>query len=179
MAFKKNWNSDAGAKLSEDGVFRYLLWRGTWQATAANGTCLFVMLNPSTADASKDDPTIRKCIAFADRWGFLRIEVVNLYAFRSSSPKALKSAGYPVGPDNDREIAEAVKRARRVCLAWGNNAQPERADVVTKLVAQARSERSETCALHLNADGSPAHPLYQRNDAQIILFPKGAPPCTS
>jgi hypothetical protein len=77
----------SGAELSACRTYRYRLWR-QWDADLA--PVVWVMLNPSTADESADDPTIRKCIGFAQRWGYGGIEVVNLYAYRSPDPRQLK-----------------------------------------------------------------------------------------
>jgi hypothetical protein len=107
---------DRGATLSDCGRYRYRLWR-RW---ADGPTVLFVMLNPSTADADVDDPTIRRCIGFARSWGAGALEVVNLYAWRATQPAELKAAVGPVGEypwqphvrhhinRNDVEIEEAA-----------------------------------------------------------------------
>ena len=92
------------AVLSDCGTYRYRLWR-KW---GCGSPLLFVMLNPSTADAEVDDATIRRCLGFADAHGFGELEVVNLYAYRATDPADLKRAGYPVGPDNDAHIEDAM-----------------------------------------------------------------------
>ncbi|GCL64357.1 DUF1643 domain-containing protein [Pseudaquabacterium pictum] len=112
------------AIVSECKRFRYVLGR-RW---GAGQPLLFVMLNPSTADDKKDDPTIRRCIAFAHAHGFPAFEVVNLFAFRTPKPAALKQAGWPVGPHNDTQIAEAASNAAAICLAWGAQAGHARAE---------------------------------------------------
>ena len=158
------------AVVSPCGRYRYSLTRG-WGADLANQPrLLYVMLNPSTADAGQDDPTIRKCIGFAQRLGFLALEVVNLYAFRATDPKALKAAGYPVGPDNDLHIRSALARCHRtVVCAWGVNARGlARPAEVLQLI---RSVGYEPHALDLCADGTPSHPLmlpYSCADRQLL-----------
>ena len=107
------------ARISKSRRYRYTLTR----EFDGDSTCLFIMLNPSSADAVQDDPTIRRCIGFAKREGFGRLEVVNLYAFRSKSPSALFADLDPVGPDNTGEIRKALGRADVVIVAWGNNAR--------------------------------------------------------
>src|SRR5437870_4841901 len=109
------------AVISPCGKFRYRLTR-QWGEGAA---LPFVMLNPSTADAEQDDPTIRKCVGFAKRMGYDGIEVVNLYAYRATKPADLKKAGYPRGPENDRHIEAALveSHANSVICAWGVNAR--------------------------------------------------------
>ena len=96
--FSSNPNTDETIKratISEDGLYRYALSR-TWEGPI--WSLAFIMLNPSTADATEDDPTIRKCIGFAQRNGCNAIEVVNLFAFRATDPNDLRRAGYPVSP---------------------------------------------------------------------------------
>src|SRR5690606_18576726 len=91
------------ARFSPCGQYRYLLTRPIpapfWKPDA--GEAVFVMLNPSTADASEDDPTIRRCIGFAKEWGCTGLTVANLYALRSTDPKGLWKHRDPVGPEND------------------------------------------------------------------------------
>jgi hypothetical protein len=143
------------AVISGCGAFRYVLTRNWTDDTAS--VLLFVMLNPSTADAGIDDPTIRKCIGFAQRLGYGGIEVVNLYAYRATDPRALKTAGYQVGPDNDRYTMAAIRRAANVALAWGANARGMiRPDIVLRMVREAGVT---PMALRRLADGVPEHPL--------------------
>jgi hypothetical protein len=106
------------ATISDCGKFRYRLFR-KW---GCGSPLLFVMLNPSTADGEKDDATIRRCLRFAMAHDFGELEVVNLFAYRATDPKELRRAGYPVGPENDQHITDAVREAAAVCLAWGSNA---------------------------------------------------------
>ncbi len=81
---------------------------------------LFVMLNPSTADDEVDDPTIRRCIGFARRWGFMHLMVGNLFAVRSTDPRRLLTTPEPVGKENDRNLLEMAGLAHRIVYAWGN-----------------------------------------------------------
>jgi len=125
---------------------------------------LWIMLNPSRADALVDDPTIRRCIGFARAWGYAEMEVVNLYAFRASEPEALRRHADPVGPDNDRHIAEALARAAQTIVAWGAfEWARERADHVLSLIPSAR-------CLGLTRAGFPRHPLYVKSDARPITL---------
>lgn len=105
------------------GNYRYALWRrwtdGVRAEGATDGLCLFVMLNPSTADAFVDDPTLKSCIRLAKGWGFGRLAVGNLYGWRSPKPKNLLTAPDPVGPDNDEWLDELLSEASRVVVAWG------------------------------------------------------------
>ena len=103
----RNIGSASGAVLSDDGFYRYRLWR-RWDASRP--PCVWVMINPSTADARTDDPTIRRVVAFSRAWGFGSIEVFNLFGLRAVSPTALVEHPEPVGPDNDRILAEYVEQ---------------------------------------------------------------------
>jgi hypothetical protein len=149
-----------GAILSDCGAFRYRLWR-YWEPERS--PMVFIMLNPSTADANEDDPTIRKCIGFAKRYSHGGIEVLNLYAYRATKPAALKAAGFLVGPDNDRHLQAVIdsqmengRRDNFVC-AWGANARglARPLDVLDML----RTNGVRARALHFTNDGIPAHPL--------------------
>lgn len=144
-----------GALLSECGKFRYRLWR-RWDAELQ--PLGFVMLNPSTADATDDDQTIRKCVGFAKRLGYGAIEVVNLYAYRATKPKDLRAAGYPVGPDNDTHIEwVAAHTGGKMICAWGSNAKGlARPDEVLKSL---RAWGVAPLALQINDGGIPAHPV--------------------
>lgn len=121
------------ADISPCGTYRYLLtrWWGDPEQTnrMRQRSPLFVMLNPSTADATNDDHTIIKCRGFAEYWGYEGIKVVNLYAHRTRWPRELKAAGYPVGPRNKPVVTTEVMTAFRlnapIVLAWGGNAEPE------------------------------------------------------
>lgn len=153
------------ALVSPCGLYRYWLTR-TWDQSRP--PACFVMLNPSTADAERDDPTVRRCVGFAKRWGWGGLAVVNLFAFRATSPKDLKRAQEPVGPDNDRHLLEFARRAGVAVAAWGaHGAHLGRAREVVALL------RGAGVALHClgtTADGSPRHPLYVRADRALTPF---------
>jgi hypothetical protein len=155
------------ARLSDDGVYRYTLgrrWVTDWEAPAA----VFVMLNPSTADAEVDDPTIRRCISFAKAFECGALHVVNLYAYRATKPADLWRADDPIGPDNDEILRETFRAAaqedRPVVAAWGANAEPLRAQFVAVLAGAAGVQLQ---ALGVTRDGAPRHPLYLRADATL------------
>lgn len=144
-----------GAKLDKTRKFRYVLWR-EWDE--GEGTCVFVMLNPSTADAKKDDQTIKKCIGFAQRWGYRRLEVVNLFAYRATDPKKLLKCKDPVGPDNDLYLGAVLFKAKRVVIAWGSTKVPKADRVAEVLRIVANWGISEFGALGRTKDGEPRHP---------------------
>lgn len=145
------------AVLSSCGTWRYRL-RREW-LTGVGEVC-WIMLNPSTADAEVDDPTIRKVVGFSQRWGFRSATVVNLYAYRATDPKVLRSAEREgvdvVGPGNDRHIVDAVYDAQRVIVGWGRNEPASGARVrrVTGLLC----EHTAWC-LGTVGNGQPRHPL--------------------
>ena len=144
----------SNATLSADGTYRYELSR-VWDRDLPQ--CTFIMLNPSTADAKEDDPTIRRCIGFAKAFGCGSLVVVNLYALRSTDPRVLWLSSFnPVGPLNDSFITSALaKTDGPIIAAWGANAKPARAQQVMNL-----ARGKEVLALGINKDGSPKHPLY-------------------
>ena len=145
------------ASFSECRTWRYSLSR----ELAGDGVVAFAGLNPSTADEAHDDPTIRRCIGFAREWGFGRLDVVNLYAFRAGHPPDLWAAHDPVGPENDRVLAQVLDRAGLVIAAWGMHA---RADRLIELAAVLGGRPLH--ALGVTKNGAPRHPLYVRADAR-------------
>lgn len=152
------------AIFSDCGLYRYLLVR-SW---AEGPRLLFIMLNPSTANALLDDATIRRCIAFARAHGYAGIEVVNLFAYRVTDPAELRRAGYPVGPDNDMHILMAAKRAGAVCVAWGAvAAADERIQHVMPILARRGIEPQ---CLHITRSGYPGHPLYLARTKRLQPF---------
>jgi len=158
------------AIISECGAYRYLLRRAAQAGPDISlpvcGTALFVMLNPSTADATVDDPTIRRCKSFAYRWGCNGIAVVNLYALRSPKPCVLWGHSDPVGPDNDMWLRTAAREHETVVFAWGANAKKERVKEVYEIFNGTRNRR--IVCLGKTKDGSPRHPLYVRADQPLI-----------
>lgn len=119
----------------------------------------WIMLNPSTADETQDDPTVRRCIGFGRAWGFGRLTIVNLFALRSTDPRALRGHTDPVGPDNDLAIVSSARMADLVVAAWGvHGALGGRAGHVAGLLAAARIN---VHCLGTTKSGAPVHPLYQ------------------
>jgi hypothetical protein len=127
----------------------------------------FVMLNPSTADAFQDDPTIRRCIGFARAWGYGGLHVVNLYSFRTPSPAYLKKAPRPNGPDNDAHLHQAAAAATRVVAAWGNHGDRMR---VADVLAQLRAATGQVMCLGMTRTGAPRHPLYVPAATQLVEY---------
>lgn len=145
----------AGAEFSPCRRWRYLLWR-CWDARkpAAN----FLMLNPSTADETKLDPTCSRARDYAERWGYGALVVTNIFAFRNTDPSQMKAAKDPVGARNDDAIVRAASESAIVVCAWGNHGTfLERSSQVRKLLDKSGIALH---ALRVNANGEPAHPLY-------------------
>lgn len=160
------------AVISEDGVYRYSLER-VWAADKVQ--LGWVMLNPSTADADKDDATIRKCMKYARAWGFGGIYVVNLFAFRASKPVNLpKDIDEATGPYNVDYVYE-VLGAMDMVAAWGAHdqalASPIRRQVL--MTGRAHSQMiSPVLALGLTKHGEPRHPLYMKDDVEPVRWPE-------
>ncbi|RNL60999.1 DUF1643 domain-containing protein [Nocardioides marmoriginsengisoli] len=156
------------AVLSADGLYRYELTR-EWGRPS--GFLTWIMLNPSTADAQADDPTIRRCIGFAKSFGHTGIRVLNLYALRATNPADLWTAPDPVGPENDQVLADELMRATRdqsvVVAAWGANARQTRVDQFLSFPRAASTLRS----LGITKDGQPRHPLYLPKTAPLTRWP--------
>lgn len=152
---------------SECRTWRYAL-TCNWNATA--GVVAFIGLNPSTADATNNDPTVRRCINYAKSWGFGGMVMLNLFGFRATVPRDMKAARDPVGPGNDKIIAEQCRRAAKVIAAWGvHGAHHDRAEHVTRIVIP-----HQVWCLGTTKDGHPRHPLYVRADQQLERYDLGA-----
>ncbi|WP_199313846.1 DUF1643 domain-containing protein [Leptolyngbya sp. FACHB-671] len=153
-----------GATFDPTGTYRYSLWR-EWDANAPKVG--FIMLNPSSADAEKNDPTIRRCISFAQFWGYGCLEVVNLFAYRATHLKDLLQATDPIGDKNDRYLNAAMQTAEMLVVAWGNWGSLNQRD---QAVLQLVSEHRHVCCLSVNRSGQPRHPLYVRSDTYPMPF---------
>lgn len=155
------------AVISACGRYRYLLTR---QVGPGARTATFVMLNPSTADATNDDPTIRRCIGFARQWGCGRLAVLNLFAFRATDPADLKRAEEPVGPENkdwfDRALS--VPDPGPVICAWGVHGEHRCQDLI--VLDWLAGYGVEPLALGVTRDGHPRHPLYLPKTAEPVPF---------
>jgi hypothetical protein len=146
-----------------EGPYRYVLKR-TWDPTLP--AACWVMLNPSTADAERDDPTIRKCLQFSKHLGAGSLFVVNLFAFRATNPAELKGVEDPIGPKNAEFILSTTKEAKWVIAAWGNNGRLNDQDVSVSLLLK----DCNLLAMRLSKDGNPWHPLYLPLSAKPATF---------
>lgn len=145
---------ESSAVISPCGLYRYLLTR-RWQGGI--GLVCWVLLNPSTADGTLNDPTVRRLIGYSRAWGFSGFTVVNLFAFRATDPRAMKATPDAIGPENDRYIEEAASASNLVVGGWGRYGSGARATVVEEALAQL--DRAPH-ALRLTQAGDPQHPLY-------------------
>jgi hypothetical protein len=161
-------DSRSGAIFSDDMKYRYRLWR-RWNFDSEGGVCVFCMLNPSTANESFNDPTVERCERRARDLGFGSLEVVNIFALRSTDPQALYNDPDPVGPKNDDIIYAVIDNAFNnggmAVMAWGEHGKLRgRGEAVLDML-----ERRGTLYVHalkLNRSGQPAHPLYLPYAAQ-------------
>lgn len=150
------------ATLSADRAYRYLLTRRWGDCPAMT----WIMLNPSTADSSEDDPTIRRCIGFARREGCAAIQVVNLFALRAADPGELRVSLDPVGPGNDGFLLARPVAARTIA-AWGAlGGLLGRSPEVRAMLAG-----TSLLCLGVTSGGEPRHPLYVRSDAPLVPLP--------
>lgn len=160
---------------SIDGPYRYWLERSWWERDRPRGDIdmlTFVMLNPSTADDKVDDPTIRRCMAFARREGAHTLHVLNLYALRATNPAELLTHPDPVGIGNDACLADVARHHDRfkTVVAWGAHrmATTERTSI---LVDSARAAGTTLWCLGRTKDGHPRHPLYVKATQPLEPWP--------
>lgn len=151
--------------------YRYTLWR-EWPTDQMQDGCndgergidnlrgyvMFIGLNPSTADETKDDPTIRRCRDFAQRWGYGALCMTNLFAWRDTQPANMKKAAWPIGADNDHWLLEIAKGAGLVVAAWGTHGTHLYRAV--KVKAMFREAGIQLQCIYKTKDGHPQHPLY-------------------
>ncbi|MBF0189267.1 MAG: DUF1643 domain-containing protein [Magnetococcales bacterium] len=154
------------ARFSSCERYRYTLTI-TWDTTLQ--TCHFLMLNPSTADEVKNDPTVERAERYARSWGYGALLVTNIFAWRATDPKAMKAQDDPVGPENDNAIVEAAETTALTVCAWGNHgSHMGRSQHVLDLLAKSGTPLH---CLTVTGAGEPGHPLYLRKDLQPIPLP--------
>ena len=160
------------AEISDCGRYRYSLVRA-WNLERRRHRVAWVMLNPSTADASHDDATLKACLDFSRRWRAGSLEVVNLFAYRSFQPDDLLTVDDPVGPDNEQYVYEACHTANLVVFAWGAwpTHHPNVRGVDAVRIAW-QLGKAPLC-VGLTAGGQPRHPLYMKRDTPLA---KWSPP---
>jgi hypothetical protein len=149
------------------GAYRYSLKRA-WSDDYPQVT--FIMLNPSRADEVRNDPTISRCLGFASAWGFGSLEVVNLFAYCTSSPAELRRASDPIGEENDQYLMQATTNAHTTVLAWGTYGTmfSRNRQVLDLLLSQ--TQMGGLYCLGLTKDGHPRHPLYLKKGTRPKAF---------
>ena len=155
-------NRGSWADLSPCGRYRYALAR-RW---GSGPGMAFVLLNPSRADAEASDPTLARCVARARALGFGAVRVVNLFAWRSPDPAALRAAPDPVGPETDAALLRTAAWARVVLCGWGAGGVLSGRDAAVRRLLG----RRRLWHLGLTAGGQPRHPLYVRNEVVPQLW---------
>lgn len=158
------------AVISPCGLYRYRLSRLT--RVSYDKTVAFIGVNPSTADATVDDATVRKWIGFASRWGFGRIEVVNLFAFRATDVRKLAGEADPIGPLNDTYIEEALCEADLVVPCWGScDKLPKSLRYRALDIDHAvRHSLAKAKCLGRTKGGDPLHPLMLAYDTPLVDY---------
>jgi hypothetical protein len=156
---------ERNALISPNGVYRYWLSR-RWEGRPAP-LMAWVMLNPSTADATVDDPTIRRVMHFSRREGYAGCLVMNLFALRTPDSSQLRRHPNPVGVRNDRFLQQLARKGDSIVVAWGSKALPAR---VHEVLNGALKDAHLIC-LGKTGHGYPRHPLYLPNDTWFRPFP--------
>lgn len=160
------------ATFSSCEKYRYTLSRD-WSDSDDKKRILFIMLNPSTADANKFDPTVKRCYTYAVKWGYNVMDVGNIYAYRATDPKdmlnAQKNGIDIVGQDNDVSIQTMCDKADRIVCAWGSHGWSKHRAIAIKNVLKCWYQHKTSC-LKKCKDGSPSHPLYLKGDLLPIEF---------
>lgn len=158
------------------GTYRYTLWREVQCAddlfsmgpAKSEGFVMWIGLNPSTATETMDDPTLRRVQGFTARWGYRRMVMTNLFAYRATDPAEMKRAEHPEGNDNDSILGELSTRAALVVACWGNHGSHlGRADRVCRWMRRLSVKMK---CLSVTGEGQPQHPLYLSADTELIPF---------
>ena len=153
--FKNN-----GAHFDETRTYRYALWR-TWDESKPK--IMFVGLNPSTANENDNDPTIRRVISFAQKWGYGSVFMVNLFPFVTTYPSELEKNKKNIN-ENDEFVKMIASHCEKIVFAWGNFKE---ATIRGKEMAM---KFPTAYALQINKNGTPKHPLYVRGDFNLIHY---------
>ena len=156
---KRRKFSNSGAVFSDCRKFRYALWR-MWNEHKP--IAMIIGLNPSTADQTRNDPTITRCINFSRSWGYGGVCVTNLFGFRATAPTELKAHHDPIGKENDAWVHEMAKGAAITVAAWGNHGKflNRSLDILPSL--------DQLHCIKMNKSGEPAHPLYLKAELKPV-----------
>lgn len=155
------------AVISDCGRYRYRLFRGWGTVPEMKIPVLWIMLNPSTADAEVDDPTIRRCIAFSNTWGYGSMWVGNLYAFRSTDPATLwgMAVNDACGPENSQHLYHMALESAQIVCAWGAGGGTN-----IPLALPVPTAGGIVCLGTTKKHGAPRHPLYLKSTAERQPF---------
>ena len=161
MTQEQNIFEDNGADFSTCGKYRYSLWR-IWDKSKP--LVMFIGLNPSTANATSDDPTIRRVKSIAANLGYGGVYMMNCFPYISTDPKKLVSSGGTLV--NDIKLKEVSEKCTDIIFAWGNF------EIVRMMgIDYILSNKFPNAkALHINKNGSPKHPLYCKSDIKPVPF---------
>ena len=156
---KRRKFSKSGAVFSDCRNYRYALWR-VWNEQMP--IAMIIGLNPSTADQTRNDPTITRCINFASSWGYGGVCVTNLFGFRATAPTELKAHHDPIGKENDAWVHEIAKGAAITVAAWGNHGKflNRSLEILPSL--------DQLHCIKMNKSGEPAHPLYLKAELKPV-----------
>lgn len=157
-------DEQSGAKFSRCLRYRYALWRRWAWHGYPSSIVMFIGLNPSTADETINDPTIRRCIDFAKRWDRHGLVMMNAYAYRATNPKDMLTTTEPIGELNDDELIRRAADCDLLVAAWGNHCSTDRQEQVCRLL-----NRRIMCLGKTNT-GRPRHPLYLKKETPLELF---------
>jgi len=152
---------EKGADISADGLYRYALWR---ILEPTKPVVMFIGLNPSTADATTDDHTIRRCLRFSGDWGYGGLVMTNLFAFRATDPKVMLAAPAPIGSENDTVLACWAKQAFLIVAIWGTMGRHQGRDKVIE------GRFPNLCCFGITQDGFPRHPARLRSDTELVIY---------
>lgn len=154
---------EMGATFSLCRKYRYDLWR-IW--AKRKPMCSFIGLNPSTATETEDDPTVRRCINFAKKWGYGGMFMLNLFGYRATNPDDMKRQDDPVGPDNDKVILQRMSESGLIVVAWGVHGKHNGRDASFLNWVKP----IELHCLGTTKRGFPKHPLYLEKKLDPIPF---------
>jgi len=155
---------ERSASFSPCRRYRYTLWRKWEGSRTSSGYAMFVGLNPSTADETVDDPTVRRCIAFAKAWGYDGLCMTNIFAYRATNPAEMLVQADPVGDENDATLRTMAEGAGLVVAAWGNHGGHRgRGEIVRRMLPNLHY-------LQLTKIGQPGHPLYLSGKLRPIAW---------
>lgn len=153
---------------SDDQLYRYVLWR-VWGPKAFKNYCMFIGINPSTATEHVNDPTVRRCIGYAQAWGYDALCMTNLFGYRATRIRDMMGQTHPIGTSNDRWLVACASSASIKIAAWGKRGVfMSRDEEVCNLLDD------DLYCLRTNADGTPVHPLYQPKNLRPIHFRRPA-----